>query len=173
MHIKMLMISEEISLLSGQQQLRQTCVVLYSKSQCAVSESCSSHLTFLQHIFPLYFIQLSLPVVSFCKFLWLIRFLGGSFCSQTSFPGWMRLCLNQWGLMASENKLDESEASSQFQMAGKDNPRSDFSPSAVSSQWVWRDHFQFVSVLCQLHLYKPSPGAFRFSNFCYPFQRET
>lgn len=170
----MLMISEEISLLSGQQQLRQTCIVLYTKSQCAVSESCSSHLTFLQCIFPLYFIRLFLPVVIFCKFMWLIRFLGGSFCSQTSFPWWMRLRLKQWGPMASEKKVDESDAGSQFKMAGKDNRCSDFSPPAVSSQWVRRHHFQLVSVLCQLHLFiihhlRP----FSFCNFCYPFQRET
>lgn len=54
--------------------------------------------------------------------------------------------------MASEKKVDESDASSQFKMAGRDNRCSDFSPSAASSQWVRRDHFQSVSVLCQLHL---------------------
>lgn len=130
--------------------------------------------TFLQCIFPLCFIWLFLPVVSFCKFQWLICFLGGSFCSETSFPGWMRLCLNQWGPMASEKKVDENDASSQFKMAGRDNGCSDFSPSAVSSQGVQRNHFQLVSVLCQLHLFiihhlRP----FSFCNFCYPFQWET
>lgn len=167
------MISEEISLLPGQQQLRQTCIVLYSKSQYAVSESCSSHLTSLHCVFPLYFLRLFFPVVSFCKFLWLIHFLGGSFCSQTSFPGWMRLCPNQWGLIASDRKVDESDASSQFKMAGKDNWCSDFSPLAVSSQRVWRDHFQLVSVLCQLQLFIIHHlRHFSCCSFCYPFQRK-
>lgn len=174
MCIQMLMIPEEISLLSGQQQLHQAFIVLYTKSQCVVSEFCSSHFTLLQCIFYLYFIWLFHPVVSFCKFLWLIRFLGGPFVVKPhSLDEWDFVWISGgwWHLKRRSMKMLQV---ANLKWQGKNNWCSDFSPLAVSSQWVWRDHFQLASVLCQLHLsviHHLRP--FCFCKFYCPFQRKT